>query len=208
MTSLAATCEADRVAAIGDGVRAVVLVEGHSDRAALEELARKSGRDLDAEGVAIVAIGGATNISRFLALYGPQGHDLVVAGLCDVGEARSFQRGLARAGFGHDITREEMEDLGFFVCDLDLEDELIRALGVSAVEHVIEQQGELASLRIMQRQPAQRGRTVEEQLRRFMGTRSRRKIRYGQLLVAALHPDDVPRPLAGVLDWVGSRLPS
>ena len=193
---------------IGDGVRAVVLVEGHSDRAALEELARKTGRDLDAEGVAIVAIGGATNISRFLALYGPLGHDLVVAGLCDVGEARSFQRGLARAGFGHDLTRDQMEGLGFFVCDLDLEDELIRALGVQAVERVIEQQGELASLRIMQRQPAQRGRTAEEQLRRFMGTRARRKVRYGQLLVEALHPDDVPPPLAGVLDWIGSRLPS
>ena len=196
------------VDAIGDDVRAVVLVEGHSDRAALEELARKSGRDLEAEGVAIVAIGGATNISRFLALYGPLGHDLVVAGLCDVGEARSFQRGLARAGFGHDLTRAQMEDLGFFVCDLDLEDELIRALGVPAVEHVIEQQGELPSLRIMQRQPAQRGRTAEEQLRRFMGTRARRKIRYAQLLVEALHPDDVAPPLAGVLDWVGSRLPS
>lgn len=194
--------------AIGDGVRAVVLVEGHSDRAALEELARKTGRDLDAEGVAIVAIGGATNISRFLALYGPLGHDLVVAGLCDVGEARSFQHGLARAGLGHDLTREQMERLGFFVCDLDLEDELIRALGVPAVEHVIEQQGELASLRIMQRQPAQRGRTPEAQLRRFMGTRSRRKLRYGRLLVEALRPDQIPAPLAGVLDWVGSRLPS
>jgi hypothetical protein len=193
---------------IDASVRAVVLVEGHSDRAAVEELARKLERDLDGEGVAIVAMGGASNIFRFLTLYGPTGHNVVVAGLCDAGELRSFQRGLARAGFGDVGSREQMEAVGFFVCDLDLEDELIRALGVSAVEAVIEQQGELASLRIMQRQPAQRGRSAEEHLRRFMGTRARRKIRYGQLLVEALPAEDVPRPLAGVLDWVGSRLPS
>ena len=193
---------------VADGVRAVVLVEGMSDRAALHALATKTGRDLVAEGVEVVAIGGATNIARYLALYGPDGRDLLVAGLCDAGEERVFRRRLARAGFGGDLTRAGMEQLGFFVCDLDLEDELIRALGVDAVERVIEQEGELGSLRIMQRQPAQRGRTAEQQLRRFIGTRSGRKIRYGQLLVEALEPDQVPAPLDGVLDWVRSRLPT
>jgi hypothetical protein len=194
--------------AIGDGVRAVVLVEGRSDRAALEALATSTGHDLAGDDVAIVDIGGATNISRYLALYGPGGRDLQVAGLCDVGEERAFRRGLARAGLGGDLTREQMEGLGFFVCDLDLEDELIRALGVETVERVIAEQGELASLRIMQRQPAQRGRTAEQQLRRFIGTRSGRKIRYGRLLVEALERDQVPAPLTGVLDWVRSVLPS
>jgi hypothetical protein len=193
---------------VGDDVRAVVLVEGLSDRAALQALATMMGRDLVGDGVVVVAIGGATNISRYLALYGPEGRDLLLAGLCDAGEERAFRRRLARAGFGDDLTRARMEQLGFFVCDLDLEDELIRALGVDAVEAVIEQQGELASLRIMQRQPAQRGRTAEQQLRRFIGTRSGRKIRYGQLLVEALEPDQVPAPLVGVLDWVRSRLPT
>lgn len=194
--------------AIADDVQAVVLVEGLSDRAALQALAAVSGRDLAGDGVAVVAIGGATNIARYLALYGPEGRDLLLAGLCDAGEERAFRRRLTRAGFGDDLTRAGMEQLGFFVCDLDLEDELIRALGVDAVERVIEQQGELASLRIMQRQPAQRGRTAEQQLRRFIGTRSGRKIRYGQLLVEALEPGQVPAPLVGVLDWVRSRLPT
>jgi hypothetical protein len=198
----------DATDAIPDDVRAVVLVEGLSDRAALQALATKSGRDLADDGVAVVAIGGATNIARYLALYGPEGRDLLLAGLCDAGEERAFRRRLTRAGLGDDLTRARMEQLGFFVCDLDLEDELIRALGVDAVERVIEQQGELASLRIMQRQPAQRGRTAEQQLRRFIGTRSGRKIRYGQLLVEALAPDQVPAPLVGVLDWVRSRLPT
>ncbi len=194
--------------AIADSVRAVVLVEGLSDRAALEALATMRGDDLAGEGVGLVAIGGATNIARYLALYGPHGRGLLLAGLCDAGEERIFRRHLTRAGIGDDLTRLAMEQLGFFVCDLDLEDELIRALGVDAVERVIEQQGELASLRIMQRQPAQRGRAAEQQLRRFIGTRSGRKTRYGQLLVEALEPDRVPAPLAGVLDWVRSRLPT
>jgi hypothetical protein len=198
----------DAMDAIADDVRAVVLVEGLSDRAALQALATMSGRDLAGDGVAIVAIGGATNIARYLALYGPEGRDLLLAGLCDAGEERAFRRRLTRAGFGDDLTRARMEQLGFFVCDLDLEDELIRALGVDAVERVVEQQGELASLRIMQRQPAQRGRTAEQQLRRFIGTRSGRKIRYGQLLVEALEPGQVPAPLVGVLDSVRSRLPT
>ena len=42
---------------------AVVLVEGLSDQAAVEALAERRGRDLDAEGVAVVPIGGAQAIS-------------------------------------------------------------------------------------------------------------------------------------------------
>jgi hypothetical protein len=39
-----------------------------------------------------------------------------------------------------------MERHGFFVCTLDLEDELIRALGIEAVERIIEAEGERWSL--------------------------------------------------------------
>jgi hypothetical protein len=79
---------------------------------------------------------------------------------------------------------------------------LIRALGPQAVEQVIEAQGELASLRIMQKQPAQHGRTVQQQLRRFMGTRSGRKISYARLLVEALDLSEVPAPLDGLLSFI------
>ena len=95
-----------------------------------------------------------------------------------------------------------MEPLGFYVCVADLEDELIRALGPAMVEEVIEAQGELGSFRIFQRQPAQRPRTIEEQLRRFMGTRSGRKAQYARGLVEALDLARVPRPLDGVLAHV------
>ena len=179
-----------------------MLVEGTSDQSALAALAARRGRNLDAEGVSIVPIGGATTIGHFLDRFGPLGSDVRLAGLCDAAEERSFRRGLRRAGLGSDLTRPEMEALGFFVCVADLEDELIRALGTAAVQEIIEVQGELGSFHIFQKQPAQRGRATEAQLRRFMGTRSGRKIRYATLLVDALELTRVPRPLDRVLAHV------
>jgi len=183
-------------------VRAVVLVEGMSDQRAIEALARRRGLDLAAEGVAIVPMGGATTIGRFLGEYGPRGRDLPLAGLCDAGEAGFVGRWLERAGVGPARTPAEMEALGFFVCDRDLEEELIRALGVQRVEDVIAAEGELNSLRILQQMPAQRTWTVEQHLHRFMGSRGGRKHRYAPLLVDALDDDNVPRPLEAVLDHV------
>ena len=189
-------------AGIADDVRAVVLVEGLSDRVAVEALALRHGRDLAAEGVSVVPIGGAQAIRRALDLYGPPGLDLVLAGLCDVGEERSYRRGLERAGLGSDLTREGMERLGFYVCEADLEDELIRALGPDAVEHVVETRGDIAPFRTLQKQPEWHGRPLHDQLRRFFGSGGRRKIRYARFLVEALEPDRVPRPLDRVLRHV------
>jgi hypothetical protein len=182
-----------------DGVRAVVLVEGVSDQVAVETLAERRGRNLRAEGVSVVPIGGAQAIGAFLEQFGPNGLDARLAGLCDAGEERDFQRGLERAGLGSDLSRADMEALGFYVCVQDLEDELIRALGADAVEKVVDAQGELGPFRTLQKQPAWRGRPREEQLRRFMGSGGRRKIRYARLLVEALDLTEVPRPLDLVL---------
>ena len=182
--------------------RAVVLVEGASDRAALEALAERRGRDLAAEGVAVVSIGGAQAIGRVVHELGPRLRDVRLAGLCDAGEERDFRRALERAGLGTDLTRADMERLGFYVCDADLEDELIRAVGVEGVEAVAAAQGELQAFRTLQKQPAWRGRAEHEQLRRFMGSGGRRKIRYARLLVQALDPTRIPRPLDRVLAHV------
>jgi hypothetical protein len=168
-------------ARIADDVRAVVLVEGLSDRVAIEALADRRGRDLAAEGVSVVPIGGAQAIRGALAVYGPAGLDLALAGLCDVGEERSYRRGLEHAGLGRDLTREDLERLGFYVCEADLEDELIRAL---------------------EKQPEWRSRPLHDQLRRFFGSGGRRKIRYARFLVDALELERVPRPLDGVLAHV------
>ena len=175
--------------------RVVVLVEGVSDQRAVEAFARGRGRDLDAERIVVVQMGGAKNIRTFLDLFGPRGHGLALAGLYDEPEADDFRRGLAWAGLGTEPAPAEMEALGFFACVADLEDELIRALGTDAVEAVVEAQGELTSFRTMQKQPAQRGRSTHAQLRRFLGSGSGRKIRYAPLLVDALGARAAPAPL-------------
>jgi len=188
--------------AAGVGSRAVVLVEGVSDQCALEALAERRHRNLDAEGVSVVPIGGAHSIGRFLNLFGPQGFDIRLAGLCDAAEEGDFRRGLERAGLGSNLTRAEMESLGFYVCVADLEEELIRSLGSASVEQIVDAQGDLGSFRTFQKQPAWRGRASEQQLRRFMGSGGRRKIRYARLLIDALDLTQVPRPLDLVLAHV------
>lgn len=113
--------------------RAVILVEGWSDQAALETLAARRGRDLAAEGIVVVPIGGITNLGKFAQALGPRGLGVGLAGLCDAAEEPYVARHLQRLGLGRAQTREEREALGFFVCEADLEDELIRALGTAGV---------------------------------------------------------------------------
>jgi hypothetical protein len=189
------------VAATG-GIRTAVLVEGVSDQVAIETLAGRRGRDLAREGVAIVPMGGAMSIARYLREFGPQGLDLRLAGLCDAGEARFFERALQDAGLDDAVDRQRMEALGFYVCVADLEDELIRSLGADRVEEIIVGEGELASLRTFQQQPFQRDRTAQQQLRRFMGVRSGRKAHYSRALVEGLDPARVPRPLDLLLERI------
>jgi hypothetical protein len=194
-------CQLAAVQTLAPGVdpQTVVLVEGSSDQVALQALAARRGRELAAEGIAVVAMGGARNIGRFLELFGPRGLNLRLAGLCDAGEEGDFRRGLEQAGLGANLGRAEMEALGFCVCVVDLEDELIRCLGAARVEQVVDAQGELGSFRTFQQQPAWRARSRQEQLRRFMGTHSGRKLRYARLLVDALELTSVPRPLDRLL---------
>jgi len=189
--------------------RTLILVEGDSDRVALETLAGRFGGDLTGRGATIEAIGGAHAIRRFLEhLIAGDGHagHLNVAGLCDAAQEGYFKRALEVVGLGQDLDREGMARLGFFVCVEDLEDELIRALGPAAVEAVIEAQGEIRSFRSFQKQPAQTGVAVEAQLRRFMGTHSGRKAQYARALVEALDLRRVPEPLLRVLGAAGTRL--
>jgi hypothetical protein len=181
---------------------AVVLVEGDSDRVGLETLAARGGRDLAAEGVEVVPMGGITNTRAFALRYGPRGLGVPLAGLYDAPDEAKVRRGLAAAGLDAAVEPDGLTALGFHPCTEDLEDELIRALGVAAVEAVIEAAGEARSLELLAGMPAQRDWTREAVLRRFLGVRSGRKARYAALLVDALEPDRVPEPLTAVLAGV------
>ena len=167
-------------------LRGVVLVEGASDRRAVETLATRRGRDLQAEGIAVVPMGGFGNLPRLLEQY----RDVRHAGLYDVGEERHFLRAL-----GCD-DRGALERAGFYACTRDLEDELTRAVGPEGMVRLLAEQGELRAFRTYQKQPAHRTRALEEQLHGFMWNR---KQRYAVLLVEALDLERVPRPLDGVL---------
>ena len=171
-------------------LRGAVLVEGTSDRRAVETLARRRGRDLQAQGVAIVPMGGYGNLPRLLGQY----RGVRLAGLYDVGEERHFLRAL-----GCD-DRDELERVGFYACTRDLEDELTRAVGPDGMERVLVEQGDLRAFRTYQKQPAHRDRTLEEQLHGFMWNR---KQKYAVLLVEALDLDRVPRPLDQLLAQIG-----
>ena len=198
------------VAAMGlrsecDDARALVVVEGVSDQIAIEALAERREIDLAGARIRVVPLGGAHRIGRFLEELGPRRDGLRLAGLCDAGEAPVFRRALQRSGLGSDLSREEMEQLGFYVCVADLEDELIRALSVAAVEEIVGANGDLQRFRKLQQMPAWRSRATDEQLRRFIGAGARRKVRYARFLVDALDLECVPRPLDGVLDHASGR---
>jgi hypothetical protein len=180
-------------------LRAVVLVEGLSDRYALEALARRRGRDLAADGVEIVVIGGAQALGRILGTLAAAGGGPRIAGLCDAGEEETVRRALERAGLEPGRTRAGLAEVGFHVCVEDLEDELIRAAGADTVEAIAEEQGDLRAFRTLQKQAAWRARSREQQLRRWLGSGGRRKLRYAPLLVDALELDRIPEPLDAVL---------
>jgi hypothetical protein len=180
-------------------VRTLLVLEGPSDQVAIEALAERRGIDLAAAGVQVVRLGGAHRIGTFLGQLERTADGLRLAGLCDAAEEPVFRRALERAGFGSDISRVRMEQLGFHVCVEDLEDELIRALGAAAVEEIVRANGDIRRFRALQQMPEWRSGAPEEQLRRFMGSGAGRKIRYARLLVDALDDESVPRPLDAVL---------
>jgi hypothetical protein len=185
----------ERTLAHASGASTVVLTEGLSDQIALEVVARRRGRVLEEEGIAVVPMGGATNVGRFLHLFG----GARLAGLYDVAQERYFERSLERSGLD---VGAGLASIGFFACSADLEDELIRALGVVRVEQVIEAEGEVASFRRMKQEPFHRGGVPEQQIHRFISARSGRKYRYARLFAEALDLSAIPRPLTELLDYL------
>jgi hypothetical protein len=195
----AATEATARALAKVAAAEAVVLVEGISDQIAVEALAARRGRDLGAERVVVLPVGGVHAMTRYLRQFGPGGAGLRLAGLCDAREENVVRRGLASAGIGSPGTRAGMERLGFYVCVEDLEDELIRAIGAARVEALIDSQGDLGSFRSLQGQLEWRGQPAGAQLRRFLSSGARRKLRYARLLAGSVGLDRLPHPLEAVL---------
>jgi hypothetical protein len=178
----------------------VVLVEGLSDQIAVEVLAERQGKALHSDGTFVVPAGGATNFTRVLGLFGPQGRDVRLAGLYDSPVERGIRRSLERAGVLRRGETAELDSFHFYKCVTDLEHEMIRAVGPAGVEEVIAAEGELRSLRRLQGTPFHRGRSIDDQLHRFIASHSGRKYRYARLLAESLDLAHLPDPLARLLD--------
>jgi hypothetical protein len=176
--------------------RVVVLVEGASDAAVVEVL--WAARETPFAGVEVRDMGGITNVGRHLDELDGRAR---VLGLCDAPEQRFVLRGLRRHGYAV-ADRADLAAAGFHVCDRDLEDELIRALGPDRVQHVLDGLGELERFRAFQRQPQWRGRAVTAQLHRFAGTASGRKLILARTLAEELSAQTVPAPLARLVEAI------
>ncbi len=189
-----------RIAAEARHARTVVLVEGLSDQIALEVLAERQGGALRATGTFVVPTGGAMNFERLLTFFGPRGKDVRLAGLYDSPVEARIRRSLNRAGIGPGDAHASLEPFGFYRCVTDLEEEMIRALGAPRVEEVVAAEGELRPFRKLQSMPFHRQRSLEDQLHRFIGSRSGRKYRYARALALSLDLADLPTPLARLLE--------
>ncbi|WP_240642415.1 TOPRIM nucleotidyl transferase/hydrolase domain-containing protein [Microbacterium sulfonylureivorans] len=181
-----------------DDLAGAVLVEGVSDRIAVEAVARRLGRDLAPDGIRVVPTGGAHGTARMLRALASRHPEARLAGLFDVGESEVVRRALS--GLGLIGAASPPADAGFFACVDDLEDELLRAAGPDAVEQCLTEQGDLPSFRTLQQQPGWRGRDIHAQLRRWLSSGARRKLRYARILVDATAIERMPRPLVDALD--------
>ena len=191
---LGVTLSSDAYMGTTTTVRTLVLVEGNSDAGAVRALADLLGCDLNLNQIQILSADGVTNFSRLLVEFVHKHPGAEFCGMYDVADERHVRRVLTHAAIPV-AANESLESRGFFACVADLEDGLIRALGVEGVERVLEAQGELISFRRFQAMPQHRSTPEHRQLHRFLGTRATRKIRSAQRLVEALGLAGLPRPL-------------
>ncbi|NNG41251.1 hypothetical protein HJ588_18490 [Flexivirga sp. ID2601S] len=178
----------------------VVLLEGRSDVVAVASFARRRAAG-ELDGVELVDLGGVTNIGGRLERLSIRPEVTRAAGLCDRGEVDVVVRALRR--FHPDV--QVMGDLaarGFFVCDRDLEDELIRGLGVPGCMSLLDRLGLGERFATFCRQPAWQSQPIVDQLHRFVGTTSGRKELFAGEAAGAIPLDRVPPPIADLLDYV------
>jgi hypothetical protein len=178
--------------------RRVVLVEGITDYQALRLIAKTLARHLDAEGIAVLPLDGGGGLKTYLQLFGPAGLDLPVAGLCDADYEQDWRDKLTDAGLAA-ASREDMETLGFFVSDRDLEDELITTLGTTNTQVVIANDGGATAFQQFAVAPEQQRVVLHDQLRAFV---QKKKARWTPQLAAAVTSGAIPASIQRLLDHV------
>ena len=188
-----------------DDPRVVVLVEGVSDQIAVETLARRQGVDLASQHAVVVPTGGVHGLAASIRTARSRHPVVSFCGLYDIAEEAVVRRALIAEALG--TPADPPERAGFFACSADLEDELIRACGAERVEACLQRHHDLHAFRRLQGQHAWRTRPVEAQLRRWIASGARRKLRYAQILVEAAPLDRMPRPLVALMARVAPPHP-
>lgn len=183
----------------GSTKRLVVLLEGPSDAAAVRALMERDG--IDPAPVELVNLQGITNVGRTLKEIRQVVGDIDVVGMCDAAESRFAEKALADDGLPV-LDATDLPVYGFFVCQADLEDELIGALGPDAALQALQDAGLGGKFDALRNQGAWADRPLAEQLHRFCGAATGRKELAAAILAAALPADAVPEPLAMLLDRI------
>ena len=189
------------------GCRVWVLLEGASDVAAVRVVARRSGLDLEARGVHLADMRGATNIRRHLLAASEAEDSPRVVGMCDAPEAPFFVRALRRVGCAV-AGPTDLSRWGFHVCHRDLEDELMRDLGEAGTRGVVDALGLTQRFAMLTQQPAWQAGSFHEQVHRFAGAASGRKELMAAALAEALDLEALPPPLRGLLGAIAGPGPT
>ena len=111
--------------------KAVLLVEGPSDRIICEAVAELLDIDLNRRGVCVFEMDGCGLFARVYELFGPSGFGLPVFGLLDE-DARTRWAGVIGS-----TPAQLGNDPNFAVCAPDLEDVYVRALGAARVVELL-----------------------------------------------------------------------
>ena len=170
--------------------RSIILVEGISDQIALETLAERLGRNLAAEGVVVVPIGGAHAVANVVGAFAAR--DVRLSGVVDTAEADLFH---AAAGGTNGLSSDRIH-----VCNRDLEDELIAAVDPAALESLLAFEGDLSAFRTLQKQPGWRERPFAAQMHRWMRSISGRSNTYADRILRAADGDRLPAPLVAAIE--------
>lgn len=173
----------------------MTLVEGESDAIVVRELFRRAQL-----GAHVVSMDGITNIAHWLDRCASDPTVERVTGLYDTAEEHYVVRALAEQGVV--LNAGGPASHGFFGCDRDLEDELIRAVGTDRAVASLAAVGLSGTFQTFAQQPQWRERPPAAQLRRFAGAGAGRKALLAEHLAGLLEPADVPAPLAALVDRV------
>lgn len=179
--------------------RVFVLLESANDVAAVQVFARKL--EIDTSAAEFVNLQGTTNIGRIMKDIRQVRSDADVVGLCDAADTRSAEKALNDDG----LPVQDATDLpmyGFFVCERDLEDELIRALGADAARTALLNSGLASKFDALRTQPEWADKSIAEQVDKFCHSASGRKELAAAVLADAVPADAIPEPVSMLLDRI------